>query len=214
MSEAVIVVGGGGHAAVVIEVLRLSGLEVLGVCDPALRGADATVCGVPVLGGDDEILARPAGEVRLVNAVGSTRSTAARAAVFERFQDHGYEFATILHPGAILSGTAELGEGAQLMAGAVVQARSSLGPNVLINTGASVDHDCRVATHVHVAPGATLSGGVVVERGVHIGTGATVVQSVTIGRDSLIAAGAVVTEDVPAGSVVRPPRASVTAAAS
>lgn len=212
MSEPVIVIGGGGHAVVVIDTLRLVGSEILGVCDPALTPGSDSVCGVPVIGDDEAIMARPVGDVRLANAVGSTRSTAARAEIFKRFRSQGYRFLTILHPSATLASRIALGEGVQVMAGAVVQPGVSLGDNVLINTSASVDHDCRLADHVHIAPGATLSGGVVLEEGVHVGTGAAVIQSVRIGRGGLIAAGAIVTGDVPESAIVRPPQALVTTA--
>ena len=47
----IIVVGGGGHAKVVIDVLRANGWRPMGVLDP--RPPSAEVAGVPVLGGDD-----------------------------------------------------------------------------------------------------------------------------------------------------------------
>ncbi len=212
MSLPVILVGGGGHAHVVIDVLRLAGQEILGVCDPALTGPGSAVCGVPVIGDDEAIFARSSDSVLLANAVGSTRTTASRAEVFQRFRARGYRFVTAKHPSALIADSVALGEGVQVMAGAVVQPGVALGDNVLVNTGASVDHDCRIEAHVHIAPGAVLSGGVALEEGVHVGTGAVIVQSLRVGRGSLVAAGAVVTADVPDAATVRPPQASVASA--
>ena len=49
MSEQVIVIGGGGHAKVVIDCIRTAGDTVVGILDDSLA-KDSTVLGVPVLG--------------------------------------------------------------------------------------------------------------------------------------------------------------------
>ncbi len=207
MTRPVIVIGGGGHAAVVIDVLRHAKRDILGIADPAISGDRNGAHGVPLLGGDDAVLHCAPDTVELVNGIGSTRSTRTRAMVFERFKSEGYSFMSLIHPGAILAADLRLGEGAQVMAGAVLQPGVELGDNTIVNTRASLDHHCRIGRNVHVAPGATLCGAVTVEDDVHIGSGAVAIQSVRIGRGALVAAGAAVTEDVPAEAVVRPPAA-------
>lgn len=196
MSLPVIILGGGGHAKVLIEALRASGVTVLGItdADPAKRGT--SVLGVPVLGDDAEVERRAPGSVLLVNGVGSVDRPKARTALFNAFKAKGYSFATVLHPAAVIASDAVLGEGAQVMAGAVIQPGCSIGENVIINTRVSVDHDCSIGPHAHLAPGVTLSGEVHIGSGSHIGTGAVVVQGVRIGSGCLVAAGAVVVADV------------------
>ncbi|MDB5866722.1 MAG: acyltransferase [Betaproteobacteria bacterium] len=196
MSEPVIVIGAGGHARVLLDVLRLRGVEVLGVVDNDCAKRGQTVGGVPVTGGDEEVQNHPAHGVRLVNAVGTVGVSPQRSGVFERFKQHGYRFAEVIHPSATIAADAVLCEGAQIMAGAIVQTGCRVGRNSILNTRASIDHDCEIGDHVHVAPGVTLSGNVSVGEGSHVGTGATVIQGVRIGRHCLIAAGAVVVRDV------------------
>lgn len=205
MSRPVIVIGGGGHAGVVIDLLRLREHEVVGVVDPALVGSTDHCHGVELLGDDSVVISHDSQAVALANGVGSTASTDGRAAVFQKFSNKGYAFLTLVHPSAVVASNVKLGEGCQVMAGAVLQCGVTLAGNVLVNTRAAIDHDCRIGANVHVAPGATLSGNVVVEDDVHIGTGAVVVQSVTIGRGSHIGAGAVAAQDLPAKSLVRAP---------
>lgn len=191
-----VVVGGGGHARVLIDALLLGGHTLIGLTDPdpALQGKD--VLGVPVLGDDAHILKFAPDEIRLVNALGSTGSTAARRAVFERWGGRGYTFARVTHPSAVVAASAQPGAGVQLLARSVVGPGALLGPNSLVNTGAIVEHDCRVGAHVHLAPGVTISGGVTVGDGCHLGTGCVVIQNVTVGAGCVVGAGAVVTRDV------------------
>ncbi len=206
MTLPIIVIGGGGHAGVVIDALRLNKAEILGILGPRLAAEQEQAHGVPLLGDDESLSNHPAGTVMLVNGIGSARSTQLRASIFQRFKALGYDFTKVVHPATTLAADVVLDEGVQVMAGAVVQTGARIGANVLINTCASVDHDCSIGHNVHIAPGVRLSGSVVVEEDVHIGTGATVIQSITIGRATLVGAGTVVTHDLPPNSVVRPPK--------
>lgn len=198
-----ILVGAGSHAAVAMDTLRSLGAEVIGLVDPAWQEVGPMLGGARLLGDDDSVSAYSRSDVLLVNAIGSTRETVRRREVFERFKSLGYSFATIVHPSAVVSPSATLDEGSQVMAGCIVQAGSSLGANVLVNTAATIDHDCVIGRHVHIAPGCTLSGGVRVGPSSHIGTGAVIIENVEIGSDSLVAAGAVVTRDVASRSRVQ-----------
>lgn len=195
-----IVVGGGGHASVVIDTLLLLGEDVLGFTG----GEDSatSILGAVFLGGDEVITSYEGGAIHLANGLGSIGSTKLRAAAFRRFKSRGYTFPCLVHPSAIVAASATIGEGTQVMAGAILQPNCCLAENVLINTAAHIDHDCIIESDVHVAPGAALSGGVVIGSGSHIGLGANVIQGVHIGAHSTIGAGAVVLRDVPAGATV------------
>lgn len=198
----VILIGGGGHGRVLLDALLLCGTEVLGIADPALPTEAPGPRGLPVLGGDDAVLRHAADAVLLVNGIGSTGSTAARTALYERFVAAGYRFATVVHPAAVVAEDVVLGDGAQVMAGAVLQTGARIGANCIVNTRASVDHDCDIDAGTHIAPGVTLSGAVRIGPGSHVGTGAVVIQQVRIGAGALIGAGAVVLADVPDGGRV------------
>jgi sugar O-acyltransferase (sialic acid O-acetyltransferase NeuD family) len=192
----VIVVGGGGHAKVLIDALLLLRRRVLGFTD--LNEDRRAILGIPRLGDDDLIMGHCPEEVVLVNGIGSIASPVKRRAMFERLKAKGYLFEEVVHPSAVVSSDVVREEGIQIMAGAVVQTGCRLRANCIINTGAMVDHDCLVGRHAHVAPGAVISGGVTLSDGVHVGTGATLIQGVGVGEDSVIGAGAVILRDVPA----------------
>lgn len=202
MSPPVIVLGGGGHARVLIDALRGKAVPIRGIveADPARHGQ--MLLDVPIIGGDDAVLQMSPDSVRLVNGIGTVRVAAARRRIYESFRAHGYRFACVIHASAIVAPDAALGEGAQVMAGAVLQTGCRIGENAIINTRAAVDHDCRIGDHVHVSPGATLCGNVEVGEGSHIGAGATVIQGIRIGSGCMVAAGAVVTRNLPDGVTV------------
>jgi len=195
----VIILGGGGHAKVLIEALRAAGVTMLGITDADPAQRDTSVLGIPVLG-DDTVVGRHApGSILLVNGLGSVERPTKRAAIFDAFVARGYSFAAVIHLSAVVAADVTLGQGVQIMAGAVVQTGCAVGADTIVNTRVAVDHDCNLARHVHLAPGVVLSGNVTVGEGTHVGVGATVIHGIHIGAGVLIGAGSLVTRDLPDG---------------
>lgn len=200
MATKVIGLGTGGHAKVVLEILRsYNSYELTGMLDPKPELQGKNLLGVPVLGNDDLLpdLKRD-GIDHFFVGLGSIGDTGPRRRLFELALEHGMKPIEAIHPQAIISTSAELGGGVTVMGGAVINASASLGMNVIINTGAIIEHDCVVGNHVHIATGAKLASTVNVGDGAHIGIGANILQCIRIGKGALIGAGSVVIRDVPA----------------
>lgn len=209
MNKPVVVLGGGGHARVLVGVLRRLDVEILGLADPNQQ--QGSLChGCNVLGDDDAMLAYSSEQIELVNGIGSIPGDGGlRECLFRKFLGDGYKFKTVIDPSAIVVYETTLGEGCQVMAGAIIQTGVAISENCIINSGAIVEHDCRIGPHVHIAPGATLSGGVKLAERVHVGTGAVLIQNVEVGANSIIGAGAVVTKNAPENSIVYPARSII-----
>jgi sugar O-acyltransferase (sialic acid O-acetyltransferase NeuD family) len=193
MKPSIIVIGAGGHAVVVADALLAAGEDVLGFTDADPRCHGQRLCGLPVLGDDDTVLAAYTRDTTLLaNGIGGVRGTALRQRVQQRLQAQGWQFTGVRHPSAIVSPFACIGEGVQLLAASVVQAGAELGAGCIVNTAAVVEHDCRLAEQVHVAPRALLCGEVELGARCHVGAGAVVRQGLRLGADTVVGAGAVV----------------------
>jgi UDP-perosamine 4-acetyltransferase len=194
----VILIGGGGHGRVLLEILQRQSRDILGYTDLRDRRLK-----VPYLGTDDVLNQYGREGVCLVNGIGSVRRPVERQRIFETLKNRGFCFLSVIHPQAIVAdGVVEqMGEGAQIIAGAVVNPGAILCDNVIVNTSASIDHDCYIGAHSHIAPGVVLSGDVRVGSGCHIGTGAKIIQGIQIGDGVLVAAGAIVRKDIPKNKV-------------
>ena len=205
MDKRIIFIGGGGHARVLIDLVRVSGqFEVVGILDTQLaRGA--SVSDVPVLGNDEflpELFSK--GITKACIAVGSVKENSARKSLYKKVMDAGFHLPSLIHPRAIVAeSNINISPAVQIMGGAVINANTSIGENTIINTGAIVEHDCVVGAHVHVCPGAVISGGCVLGNGAFIGAVTTVIQGIRIGKNAVIAAGSVVLNDVPEGITVK-----------
>ena len=198
MSKPLIVLGAGGHAKVVMEILRLSGRTVIGLIDPG-KPAGSTCLGTTVLGDNDVIHNYSPGEVELINGLGAMPGNSLRWEISQQMKQQGFRFATIQHPSAIIADNVQLAAGVQLMAGTIIQPGVKIGEDSIINTGVHIDHDCNIGACCHLAPGVVLSGGVILGTKVHVGTGTSVIQNIEIGQGSIIAAGSIVYKDIPHG---------------
>jgi len=190
--------GAGGHAKVVIEILRsMREYEIVGLLDARIdRGAN--VLGVEVLG-DDSLMAelKERGIEHAFIGIGTVGDAQPRRQLYEKVAGFGFQLVPAIHTAAVVSSTAQIGVGPTIMAGAIVNANAVIGDNVIVNTGAIVEHDCVIGDHTHIATGARLAGGVQVGPGSHIGIGAVVRQEIKIGEGAIVGAGAVVVRDVP-----------------
>jgi len=197
--RSVIIIGAGGHARVLAELLATLGGTVDGFIG---RTAESRLGpAVPWLGSDEAMRDLDPHTTVLVNGVGSVRVPHLRRGVYESARALGLEFLSLVDARASVRDSAELHPGLQALPNVIVGSGAVVHENVLLNSGAIVEHDCVIGAHSHLSPRATLAGGVTIGECVHVGIGATIVQGVTVGANSIIGAGAVVLRDIPAGSV-------------
>ncbi len=195
---AIVILGAGGHARVVIDTLREGrrDLHLLGIVDDGER-PPADVLGVPILGDSRRLMElRERGVTLAALGVGAVTHNALRAELFQRLRRQGFHQPNLIHPRAVVEPSAHLGEGNQIFAGAVVSSAVRLGDGCIVNSGAVVSHDCVLGDHVHVTPGAVLAGGVSIGDRTVVGMASTVYLGVTVGRDVVLTNGSHVFHDV------------------
>jgi UDP-perosamine 4-acetyltransferase len=203
----IVLFGAGGHAKVVAELAEDAGFSLAGFVDSqaARAGEIISPFGVPILASQttlEEALARgeplPRGAIAAALAFGHNLG---RMGLYKRLEGV-VTMPTLIHPRAVVSRYAHIGDGTVVLAGAVINAAASIGHAVILNTGCIIEHDCELEDGVHISPHATLCGGVTVKKGAWVGAGATIIPGVKIGAASVVGAGATVIEDVPEGVVV------------
>lgn len=195
----ILLLGGGGHAKCVINAIRLSSVYApAGILDIKSR-VGQKVLGVSITGCDSDIAAYFKRGIKFCCiTLGSTGDPSGRIKLWALAQKAGFKFPNIIHPSAVVSKHAVLGQGIYIGPMAVVNPGALIGDHCILNTGSIIEHDCSIGAFAHIAPGAALSGGVQVGDRAHIGTGCAVTQCVKIGADSVVGAGSVVIRDIPA----------------
>jgi sugar O-acyltransferase (sialic acid O-acetyltransferase NeuD family) len=192
----IVVLGGGGHAKVLVSIIKKLGYQVVGYLDPEDRGKVGGVAWV----GDDSMLQEILRRHPVCHAaLGLGKVDAAsdrRIRLLGHLEHLGFTLPMLVSPRACVNEEVELGTGTVVFDGAVINSGTKTGRGCIINTNSTVEHDCRLGDDVHVAPGAILSGGVTVGDQVMVGAGATVIQGVRIGPHCLVGAGSIVVRDL------------------
>lgn len=146
------------------------GVGTISFIDSAFEETDRKFCGCRAFGATRYLLSlKGRGCYQYLVSIGKNNM---RAACFQRASEHGLLPATLVHPAAVVSESARLGDGTVVMARAVINAEAQIGKNCIVNTAAVVEHDCQIGDHVHLSPGALLGGNVTVHSFAHLGIGA------------------------------------------
>jgi acetyltransferase EpsM len=203
----VVILGAGGYAAVVHEILAArSDVTVIGCTDKALGVSERSLDeGVTLrILGDDDVLPQLAEQHPGLNAVFALGpdQMEARARLINSLTRERIPALTAVHPRAVISPRARIGQGTVVREGAVISAGSAIGPCCLINLGASIDHDAHLGINVYVGQGAKISSHVQAGDNVVIEMGASINSRVVIGQGARIIGGAFVNTDVPDQAVM------------
>jgi acetyltransferase EpsM len=186
-----ILFGASGHAKVIFDCLKASGEEVTCVFDddPTIEKLNS----LKVSGSYDP---RKLEDQKLIVAVGENL---VRKRLVEKIK---HKFGIAIHPSAIVSPFARIGEGTVILPSAIVNSGAVIGAHCIINSSAIVEHDCFVFDYVHISPNVTLCGGVEVGEGTSIGAATAVIPNIKIGKWCVIGAGSVINHHIPDYSVV------------
>lgn len=182
-----VIVGAGGHGAVVGDCVDPAKFAMVGYLDDG-RALGATIVHEQrVIGRVDDLpqLAMAHPQLAVVIAIGDN---AIRRRMAEQVQHAvpALRWPPIVHRSAIVSRSSLLGPGCVVAAGAVVNCRTRLERFVLINTGSIIEHDNVFAEFSSTGPGVVTGGDVEVGTMSHIGIGATVKHGLTIGTNCVI----------------------------
>jgi len=110
--------------------------------------------------------------------------------------------ATLVHPTATVSRSAQLGRNIMIGAQAVVMMDAIVGDGVNASSLSSIEHDNYIGRFTFFGTGAMLCGRVITGDYAFIGGGAIVQPGVTIGERCTVGTGAVVIRDTGPGSTV------------
>lgn len=208
-NKPVVLIGGGGHASVLLDILRSNKRNVIAVVSPHDVSERSIFAGMRVLHSDDDIFMYSSEEIELVNGIGLFPRSSLRKNVSEFYISHGYRFTSVIAADAMISIYAILEEGVQILSGVIVNAGTTIGRHSIINTRAVVEHDCHLGDYCFIGPGAVLCGQVNTGESVFVGAGSTIVPGMKLGNSSIVGAGAVLVQSLENGQVCYPARSVI-----
>lgn len=202
MNKPLVLIGAGGHASVLCDILLSQGHQIVGVISTDPISSREMFVNVPHFYGDDQINQFDPDEVDLINGIGPQPNSSVREIIVQKYESYGFGFTSVISNKSIISSSATLDVGVQILHTSVVQVGAKVGAHTVVNTGAIVEHDCCIGEFSHLAPNAITCGGVIVGPQVFIGANATIFPGINVGRAAVVSAGAVVNDNVSASATV------------
>lgn len=189
MPKNVVIIGAGGHAKVIADIITKSNDNVIGFLDDNLDIQNKTIyLNKTVLGTTKDIDKYK--EYYFIIGIGNNNIRENIA------NNHDLKWYTAIHPNAIIANEVSIEEGSVVMAGSIINTGTKIGKHCIINTKSSLDHDNIIENYVHISPGATLAGTVHIKEKTWICAGATIINNITIAKNNIIGAGSVVIKDI------------------
>ena len=175
-----ILIGAGGHAKVVYDVLHKKNKAISGFIDPSVNEFYA----LSKL--SDDVI--DFSQITLSMCLGGVDPQALqrRFKLFRQYQKKSANFLSVISDHSIVSNNAKIDEGVFVNNGAVLNGPCEIQALAIINTRAIIEHDVIVGAGTHIAPGAIVLGNCQIGKNCMIGAGAVILPDTTIPDNSLI----------------------------
>lgn len=189
MSRPLLLIGCGGHARSLIDVVETSDCwHVLGLVGLSEQ-VGQELLGYPVLGSDQDLPALRDRCDHAILAVGQVGLNSIRQRLSTVLSRFGFNMPTVISQHAVVSRHANLGAGTSVGHGVVVNAGARIGEHCILNSQALIEHDVVIESHCHISTGALINGGVSIGSGSFIGSGAIVREGLKLPTNTVISAG-------------------------
>lgn len=186
----IVIIGAGGHAVSVANVVHSTNHTLKGFADKSKAGE--TLLGFDVF--EDEAAFFDSTTLFCIAiGVNATRERVASSIIAQI----GIErFPAVIHASAEVGLLSRVGFGTVVMPNATIGPNSVIGNFCIMNTNASIDHDSSMADFSSLAPGANTGGTVSIGARSAVSLGAKVKHGVSIGSDVVIGANSFVNSDI------------------
>ncbi|WP_196891993.1 acetyltransferase [Aureivirga marina] len=203
MSNKVIILGAGAHAAEIVGYIEDNNLtseekiEILGFYADKVEQEDKYKYNTPILGGLFEF--EPEENISVIIGFANVEL---KNKVVEHYKSKGANFFTFIHKSSFVFKTAVIGEGNVICRNCVI------GPNViledfnLLNSNVSVGHDSQIGSYNVICPNVGFSGNTIVGNSNFFSINAATIPNVKIGNHNIIAPNMVIEKNIKDESTV------------
>ena len=192
MRKKVVIIGAGGHAKVIADIIEKSGDEIVGFLDDNKEIGTTIINEYKVIGDLNNrfTMAVTKENLEFIIAIGDNKKRE------EISHSPNLKFYTAIHPSAQIGLDVRIEEGTVVMANVCINSSARIGKHCIINTGAIIEHDNIIEDFVHISPNTSLGGTVKIGESTHVGIGSIVKNNITICKNCTIGAGAVVVKNI------------------
>ena len=190
------IVGSGGHASVIYEILaKDNSFKIIFI---EKKRVDNNI-----ISEKDFFYKYKNKKVEIYNGIGFSTKNNNRKLVDIKFEKKKFIFNKLISPNAFLYGNIEIAVSAQIFNNVIIQNNSKIGFGTIVNTGSIIEHDVTIGNNCFIGPGCVICGNVKISDDVYLGPNVTVAAGVKIGSKSKVALGSSIYKNIKSNSFIK-----------
>ena len=194
MLKKIILIGAGGHASSVVEIIEESKIyKIKGFIDNKKKNKN--FLGYQILGSDN-ILEKLSKKFSAFICVGQIKNYKIRQSLFNKLVKLNFDIPIFYSNSSFISKYSKIEKGTIVMRNVIVNANSSIGSNCIINNKSLIEHDVNIGKNCHISTGAIINGNVSIGDNTFIGSGTIIKEGINIGSSCIIGAGEVIKKNI------------------
>ncbi|MFY8166708.1 MAG: hypothetical protein ACOVJ8_08960 [Sediminibacterium sp.] len=194
-----IILGAGGTAFDLVDIAHSMNKikptwNILGFLDDNLKLQGTIIYGYPVIGTIPDSINFT--NAFFVSSIGDAYRPELRKTVRNKVPFPNNRFASLVHPTAVISDTASVGEGVVIYPNVTLSSMVKVGHDVFLCGNTFLGHECEIGNHCILSVGNFLASDVHVGDCCYLGVGVMVRHQLSIGQNSLIGMGSKLVKNV------------------
>ena len=182
MKNKIILIGSGGFAVSIIEIILDNGYEINYIVDE--RAKTRNIMGVKV---KKSISYKDTQNLSVIIAKGDNFARFATAEKLMKLYKN-INFPSIIDKSSVISKSARIGKGSIIMSGAFIGVNTTISNFCFVNTKASIDHESCMKDYSSLAPRVATGGKVCIGKRSAVCIGATIKDKTSISFDTIVGA--------------------------
>ena len=184
-----IIIGAGGHAKSVIDLILCTGKWQIEGLVGKYEELGKKIFGFEVKWTDKELTKISYDYKYVVLGFASLGLQKKRILFINKLRKIGFKIPSIISPHAYISKYAKIDEGTNIGHFSLVNANSYIGKFCIINSQSLIEHDVRVEDFCHISTSVTINGGVYLGQETFIGSKSMLREGLSIPKGTIISAG-------------------------
>ena len=189
MKEKIILIGCGGHARSVIEIIESTNYWAIEGLVGKKEELNKKILGYEIIATDDDLeIIREKIQYSFIS-IGQIKNSQTRVKILEKLNKLNFKLPNLISSSAIVSRHSKLKYGISVGHGAIINAGAKIEENCIINSNALIEHDVEVSKNSHISTGALINGNVKIGKNCFIGSGSIIREGIKIPNNTIIGAG-------------------------
>ena len=189
MKKKILVIGAGGHANSVIDILEQSNSYIIYKIIGTKKDLGKKFGKYTIQNTDADLNKLRKNCSQAVIAIGQIKNYKIRKKIYDKLIKLKFKIPKIFSKNSYVSKTSQIGLGTVIFNNVIINSKVKIGNNCIINNGALIEHDVNIGNNCHISTGVILNGNVKVEDNCFIGSGSIIRDNIKIKKNKVVPLG-------------------------